>query len=624
MSVDINAKTVTLTLTNPVIDGDTVTVAYTDPSAANDANAIQDLAGNDVASLSAHAVTNNSPDVTPPVFASVAVNGSTLVLNYTDANLLSSNAASANAFTVLSNGNANAVTAVSINTSAKTVTLTLTSPVVEGDTVTVAYTDPTANNDANAIQDATGNDATSLPVHAVTNNTPDVTPPIFGSAAVNGSTLVLTYTDVNLLSSSTASISDFTVLKNNNANAVTAVSVDANTKTVTLTLTNPVINGDIVTVDYTDPTANNDANAIQDLAGNDAASLPSHVVTNNTPSTTSFISVKPNTLLFPGHTMGEWAHLSAFAAIKSDGSVVSWGDSAGNSSFVASQLDGTVDVMRIFSNYYVFAALRSDGSVITWGPISSGFGADSSAVASQLDGTIDVVQVFSTTLAFAGLRVDGSVVTWGYDLYGGNSSAVASQLNGTIDVVQIFSNERAFAALRADGSVITWGSTNGGDSSGVASQLNGAVDVVQVSSIFDSFAALRVDGSVITWGMVTPNANVASQLDGTIDVVRVFSNEKAFAALRVDGSVVTWGAPVTWNNPSQNGGDSSAVASQLDGTIDVVHVFSTRSAFAALRADGSVVTWGYNLCGGDSSVSLRWYAFFNNTKITVKLSTYQS
>jgi hypothetical protein len=49
--------------------------------------------------------------------------------------------------------------------------------------------------------------------------------------------------------------------------------------------------------------------------------------------------------------------------------------------------------------------------------------------------------------------------------------------------------------------------------------------------------------------------------------------------------VVTWGDSV-------RGGDSAAVAAQLDGTIDVVQVFSTYGAFAALRADGSVVTWG--------------------------------
>ncbi len=77
------------------------------------------------------------------------------------------------------------------------------------------------------------------------------------------------------------------------------------------------------------------------------------------------------------------------------------------------------------------------------------YGGDSTAVASQLNGTIDVTQIFSTGSAFAALRADGSVVTWGSGYYGGDSTAVASQLNGTIDVTQIFSTGNAFAALRS-------------------------------------------------------------------------------------------------------------------------------------------------------------------------------
>jgi hypothetical protein len=105
-------------------------------------------------------------------------------------------------------------------------------------------------------------------------------------------------------------------------------------------------------------------------------------------------------------------------------------------------------------NWKAFAALRADGSVVTWG--NGGYGGDSSAVAAALDGTIDVTQVFSTPSAFAALRVDGSLVTWGGS-YGGDSSAVAAALDGTIDVTQVFSTLHAFAALRADGSVVTGG-----------------------------------------------------------------------------------------------------------------------------------------------------------------------
>ncbi len=108
-----------------------------------------------------------------------------------------------------------------------------------------------------------------------------------------------------------------------------------------------------------------------------------------------------------------------------------------------------------FRNASAFAALKADGSVVTWG--YAGNGGDSSAVASQLNGVVDVTQIYSTGSAFAALRVDGSVVTWGHASYGGNSSAVADHLNGAVDVTQIYSTWHAFAALRADGSVVTWG-----------------------------------------------------------------------------------------------------------------------------------------------------------------------
>jgi methionine-rich copper-binding protein CopC/alpha-tubulin suppressor-like RCC1 family protein len=295
---------------------------------------------------------------------------------------------------------------------------------------------------------------------------------------------------------------------------------------------------------------------------------------------------------------------SAFAALRADGSVVSWGDSlyGGDSSAVVSKLNGDVDVIQVFSALYAFAALRADGSVVTWG--DSQYGGDSSSVASSLNGDVDVTQIFSTGCTFAALCADGSVVTWGYGLWGGDSSAVASRLNGDVDVIQIFSTEDAYAALRGDGSVVTWGyGPAGGNSSGVASALNGDVDVIQIFSTGSAFAALRTGGSVVTWGNYYfggDHSRAANLLNGDVDVIQIFSTSGAFAALRADGSVVTWG-----NNQYYNvimyGEDSSAVASKLNGDVDVIQIFSTDYAFAALRADGSVVTWGDSRFGGDSS-----------------------
>ncbi|WP_374452732.1 DUF4347 domain-containing protein [Phenylobacterium sp.] len=129
-------------------------------------------------------------DVTVPVFVSAAVNGATLVMTYNEAGTLDAvNGPPAGSFAVMADGASVAVNSVAVNAAAKTVTLTLQSAVTAGQAVTVAYTDPSGGDDANAIQDAVGNDAASLTSTSVTNNTVDPAPSISGNIAVpaNGS-----------------------------------------------------------------------------------------------------------------------------------------------------------------------------------------------------------------------------------------------------------------------------------------------------------------------------------------------------------------------------------------------------------------------------------------------------
>ncbi|WP_265652941.1 SwmB domain-containing protein, partial [Verminephrobacter aporrectodeae] len=306
VTVDSQAKTVTLTLTTAVTSDQSVTVAYADPTTGNDANAIQDTAGNDTASFAATAVTNNTPapaDTTAPALITTGdsrpkVTGDQLVLSFSDTGNLDADAAhkpANGAFTVLTNGVANAVTSVTVEPQAKTVTLMLSTAVTSDQSVTVAYADPTTGNDANAIQDAAGNDAASFAATAVTNNTPapaDATAPqliITGDSRpkVTGDQLVLSFSDTGNLDADAShkpASGAFTVLVNGVANAVTNVAIEPQAKTVTLTLTTAVTSDQTVTVAYADPTTGNDANAIQDATGNDAASFAATAVTNNTPA----------------------------------------------------------------------------------------------------------------------------------------------------------------------------------------------------------------------------------------------------------------------------------------------------------------------------------------------------
>jgi len=309
----------------------------------------------------------------------------------------------------------------------------------------------------------------------------------------------------------------------------------------------------------------------------------------NTPATIKSIANSGYTGAEISNVVNVFSTNNAFAGLKSDGSVVTWGDINYGGNYTGVHLNS--NVVNIFSNYCAFAALKSDGSVVTWGDINYGgnfsvvtYDANWNLIYTSIASNLSsgVVNIFSNYGAFAALKSDGSVVTWGFGYNGGNSSGVYLNSN----VVNVFSTCYAFAALKSDGSVVTWGDINsGGNYTGVYLNSN----VVNVFSTGSAFAALKSDGSVVTWGDINNGGN-SSGVYLNSNVVNIFSNYCAFAALKSDGSVVTWGS-------AYSGGNSSGVYLNSN----VVNIFSTENAFAALKSDGSVVTWGSEYYGGNSS-----------------------
>ena len=146
-------------------------------------------------------------------------------------------------------------------------------------------------------------------------NPPDTSAPIFSSAATStdGTKVILTYNEA--LSSTTAAASEFTIEVDGSVATISGVTTSGST--VELSLSSAVKNGQTVTVAYTDPSASNDSNAIQDAAGNDAATLSSTAVTNN-----STLSSNTTTTLFASQDAsikegvenldGNWSNVEAY------------------------------------------------------------------------------------------------------------------------------------------------------------------------------------------------------------------------------------------------------------------------------------------------------------------------
>lgn len=313
------AKTATLTLGTASGSGQVVVITYTDPTTSDDGYALQDLAGNDKSTFTSENI-NATGDITPPTVLGVSaydiVDSTPVYVNghYGSTSVIPLRVEFSEPVTVTGTP----TLTVETGTTDRTVSYTSgsgTSVLLFNYTVSAGDTSPELDYTTTAalalgggtIRDASANNATlTLATPAATNSLGanndlviDTTAPVFASASVTDSTLTLTYTETNSLDPTLPpATSAFAVTVATVARTVSAVTINSTAKQVVLTLASPVNSGQAVTVAYTDPTAGNDVNATQDLAGNDAATLTATSVTNTTGDVTAptLTSIANNTV----------------------------------------------------------------------------------------------------------------------------------------------------------------------------------------------------------------------------------------------------------------------------------------------------------------------------------------
>ena len=211
-----------------------------------------------------------------------------------------------------------------------------------------------------------------------------------------------------------------------------------------------------------------------------------------------------------------YTNKTAFAAIKADGSIMTWGDSNNGGTSALSESGYT----KIYSNLYAFASLKADGSITAWGG-AGGTGAPSGN---------GYTKIYSNGHTFAALKADGSITAWGNSNSGGTG---APSGNG---YTKIYSTDTAFAALKADGSIKAWG---GPDSGGASAPTDKGY--IKIYSTAYSFAALKADGSMTVWGDSFTGGGNTSSVPTDKGYIKIHSTATAFVALKVDGSITSWG-----------------------------------------------------------------------------------
>ena len=319
------------------------------------------------------------------------------------------------------------------------------------------------------------------------------------------------------------------------------------------------------------------------------------------------------------------------AALKSDGTVWCWGSNGqdqlgdGGASGIESttpvRASGLTDITAIACGFNHTIALKSDGTVWCWGENMNGqLGDGNSPTRSDVpvqvlrgDSSVDTTYLGDTTAvtSIAGggyhtiaLKSDGTVWCWGLNNRGqlgdgndgsnrgtpgqvlkGASSGDTTYLGDTDSITAVAGGRYHSIALMNDGTVWCWGyNVDGqlGDSGGSGTEIDTPVQV------------LRGDSSDDT-----------TYLGDTAAITMIEGGQSHTIALKNDDTVWCWG-----NNDDGQLGDSTSGTDrttpvQVSGLTDVTAIAAGGSHSVALKAGGTVRSWGDNSDGqlGDGSTT---------------------
>ncbi|RYG65913.1 hypothetical protein EON64_10920 [archaeon] len=235
----------------------------------------------------------------------------------------------------------------------------------------------------------------------------------------------------------------------------------------------------------------------------------------------------------------------AFAAWTAGlGRVFSWGSRRAGGDGSLDSLAEMSGVREIWASEGAFAALRSDGYVYTWGNCYYGGCLAGSKEGGNGGGTgeVQAAYVVSAARVFTALLPNRSVQAWGPADRGGQ--VPSSSFRPTPPIDYLVSSRGATCVLSQSNTSLTcWGAaTFGGDCLEAASVLQaagpgpGALGLVSTDSAF----ALLFRSSVLAWGDETYGGHVPDSLAGQ-EVVQLVASQGAFAALTRQGVVVVWG-----------------------------------------------------------------------------------
>ncbi|QPX48300.1 regulator of chromosome condensation [Synechococcus phage S-SRM01] len=262
------------------------------------------------------------------------------------------------------------------------------------------------------------------------------------------------------------------------------------------------------------------------------------------------------------------------------------------------------------------------------------------------EGDLETFNYFVTEYWLIDQWVGDTLWTWGANSSGqlGNNtttirSTPVTTFAGGTNWKQVFSGPDHTAAIKTDGTLWTWGGNSFGqlgnntttNSPTPITTFSGGTNWKQVSCGFYHTAAIKTDGTLWTWGFnsygqlgnntIINRTTPVTTFAGGFDWKQVSCKGYTVAAIKTDGTLWTWG----WNIYGQIGDNTSTQrntpVTTLAGGTNWKQVFCGEFYNQAIKTDGTLWGWGFNVFGQlgnntttDRSTPVTTFAGGNNWK----------
>ena len=237
---------------------------------------------------------------------------------------------------------------------------------------------------------------------------------------------------------------------------------------------------------------------------------------------------------------------------------------------------------------------------------------------------IDQYSDLANTFRFAGLW------TWGQNTYGGlgnnsttNTSSPVQTVSGGTNWKSVANGFYHTAAIKTDGNLWTWGfnvygqlgDNSSTDKSSPVQTVSGGTNWKSVSCNAYHTAAIKTDGSLWLWGRnnygqlgdnsVTSKSSPVQTVAGGTNWKSVTNGLYHTAAIKTDGTLWSWGRGDFGQLGDNSSTGKSSPVQTVSGGTNWKLVSCGFYHTAAIKTDGNLWTWGYNVYGelGDNSGS---------------------